>query len=149
TVAQYVPNIAKLIIHCQIITPLDLEQTYGLTGGHILHGEQLLDQLFVSWARYRTPMKGLYLCGAGTHPRSGMTGASGANAAREVIRDTQTLGGGPARRKSNGPTPKVCPPTVSRIAGLSAVIDRRYSGGVCYACDNSTRIEVCRRAWGG
>ena len=89
--SEYMPNLRRLIVHRQIITPLDLEQTYGLSGGHILHGEPSLDQLFMfrpllGWAQYRTPIKGLYLCGAGTHP-GGVTGAPGANASREIIRD--------------------------------------------------------------
>ena len=76
----------------QVLTPLDLEQTYGLTGGHIFHGEHALDQLFafrplLGWARYRTPIGGLYLCGSGTHPGGGIAGAAGANASREIIRD--------------------------------------------------------------
>jgi phytoene dehydrogenase-like protein len=76
----------------QVLTPLDLESTYGLTGGHPMHGEPALDQLFVTrpllgWARYRAPVAGLYLCSAGTHPGGGVTGAPGANAAREVLKD--------------------------------------------------------------
>ena len=90
--AGYAPNLKEMIVARQIITPLDLEQTYGLRGGHIHHGEQSLDQFFtfrpiIGWAQYRAPIKGLYLCGAGTHPGGGVTGASGANAAREIIRD--------------------------------------------------------------
>ena len=80
------------IAHRQVLTPLDLEETYGLTGGHVLHGEPALDQLFtmrplLDWAQYRTPVKGLYLCGSGTHPGGGVTGANGANASREVQKD--------------------------------------------------------------
>jgi len=90
--ATYAPRIKELIVARQIITPLDLEQTYGLNGGHIHHGEQTLDQSFtfrpiIGWAQYRTPIKGLYLCGAGTHPGGGVTGGPGANAAREIIKD--------------------------------------------------------------
>lgn len=90
--AGYAPDLEKLILARQIITPLDLEQTYGLSGGHIHHGEQTLDQSFtfrpiIGWAQYRTPLAGLYLCGAGTHPGGGVTGAPGANAAREIIKD--------------------------------------------------------------
>jgi phytoene dehydrogenase-like protein len=75
-----------------VITPRDLENSYGLTGGHIFHGELALDQLFtmrplLGWARYRTPLRNLYLCGSGTHPGVGMTGASGANAAKEILKD--------------------------------------------------------------
>ena len=91
-IAQYAPNFKELIIARQVITPLDLEQTYGMSGGHIHHGEQSLDQSFafrplIGWAQYRTPIKGLYLCGAGTHPGGGVSGRPGANAAREIIKD--------------------------------------------------------------
>jgi phytoene dehydrogenase-like protein len=92
TLAEYAPNLPGLIEHRQVITPRDLQATYGLTGGHIFHGELSLDQLFtmrpmLEWARYRTPIGGLYLCGSGTHPGAGLTGASGANAAREILKD--------------------------------------------------------------
>jgi phytoene dehydrogenase-like protein len=92
TIAQYAPDLPDKILHHQIITPLDLEETYGLTGGHIFHGELALDQIFtmrpmLDWARYRTPIQNLYLCGSGTHPGTGLTGGSGANAAREIIKD--------------------------------------------------------------
>jgi len=91
TIAQYAPNLPELILHHQIITPQDLEDTYGLTGGHIFHGELALDQFFtmrplLDWARYRTPIQNLYLCGSGTHPGAGLTGGSGANAAREILK---------------------------------------------------------------
>jgi phytoene dehydrogenase-like protein len=90
--AEFAPNLPSLIESRDVITPKDLEQTYGLTGGHIFHGELALDQLFtmrplLDWAQYRTPIKGLYLCGSGTHPGNGLTGASGANAAREIVKD--------------------------------------------------------------
>ncbi len=77
-----------------MITPKDLESTYSLTTGHIFHGELTLDQIFtmrplLDWARYRTPVAGLYLCGSGTHPGTGLTGGSGANAAREILKDSK------------------------------------------------------------
>ena len=92
TLSNYVPNLSSLILSRQVITPLDLERTYGLSGGHILHGEPALDQLFTfrpipGWAQYRTPIQGLYICGSGAHPGGGITGAPGANASREVLRD--------------------------------------------------------------
>jgi phytoene dehydrogenase-like protein len=92
TLAAYAPNLPGLIEAIQVITPQDLETIYGFTGGHIFHAELALDQLFtmrpvLDWARYKTPIRGLYLCGSGTHPGNGLTGASGANAAREIIRD--------------------------------------------------------------
>jgi phytoene dehydrogenase-like protein len=91
TLAQYAPNLPELILTHQIITPLDLEQVYGLTGGQIFHGDLALDQFFtmrplLDWARYRTPIDNLYLCGSGTHPGAGLTGGSGANAAREILK---------------------------------------------------------------
>jgi phytoene dehydrogenase-like protein len=92
TLATYAPDLPAMILDRQVITPLDLEETYGLTGGHIFHGELALDQLFtmrplLGWGRYRTPIRNLYLCGSGTHPGNGLTGASGRNAAREILKD--------------------------------------------------------------
>ena len=92
TLAAYAPKLPELIVVRQIITPLDLEETYGLTSGHIFHGELALDQLFtmrplLGWARYGTPIQSLYLCGSGTHPGTGLTGISGANAARQILKD--------------------------------------------------------------
>jgi phytoene dehydrogenase-like protein len=92
TLAQYAPDLPSKILAAQLITPADLESEYGLTGGHPFHGELALDQIFtmrplLGWARYRTPVRGLYLCGNGTHPGNGVTGASGANAAREILKD--------------------------------------------------------------
>ena len=92
TLSIYSPNLANLVEAAHVITPADLEQTYGYTGGHIFHGELALDQIFtmrpvLDWARYQTPVRGLFLCGNGTHPGNGLTGASGANAAREIIHE--------------------------------------------------------------
>jgi len=91
TIAQYAPNLPQSILRHQIVTPKDLEETYGLAGGHIFHGELALDQFFtmrplLDWARYQTPIDHLYLCGSGTHPGTGLTGGSGANAAREIAK---------------------------------------------------------------
>lgn len=93
-VNEYAPNFKSSILHRQVLTPLDLEDSYGLTEGNIYHGEMSLDQLFVmrpvpGWARYRTPIKNLYLCGATTHPGGGITGLPGHNAAREILKDWQ------------------------------------------------------------
>ncbi|HJO37022.1 MAG TPA: NAD(P)/FAD-dependent oxidoreductase [Vicinamibacterales bacterium] len=90
--ASYAPGLEDLVLHRQVLTPVDLEATYGLTGGQIFHGEHTLDQLFamrplLGWARYRTPISGLYLCSAGTHPGGGVTGACGLNASREILKD--------------------------------------------------------------
>jgi phytoene dehydrogenase-like protein len=76
------------------MTPLDLEETYGLTEGNVYHGEITLDQLFFmrpvpGFARYRSPVEGLYMCGAGTHPGGGVTGVPGYNAAREIVKDAR------------------------------------------------------------
>jgi phytoene dehydrogenase-like protein len=93
----WMPNLPGAILHRQVLSPLDLERTLGLTGGHALHGEMSLDQLFAlrpakGFADYRTPLKGLYLCGAGTHPGGGVTGANGRNCARAVIEDARARG---------------------------------------------------------
>jgi phytoene dehydrogenase-like protein len=88
---QFAPRLSSTIEHRQVIAPTDLEQEFGLTGGHIFHGEPALDQLFtmrpvLGWAQYKTPVRNLFLCGAGTHPGGGITGAPGHNAAREILR---------------------------------------------------------------
>jgi phytoene dehydrogenase-like protein len=86
------PGIGALVVARQVLTPLDLERDYGLTGGHPLHGEPSLDQWF-AWrpmlglAQYRMPVEGLYLCGSGAHPGGGVTGLPGRNAAREILSD--------------------------------------------------------------
>jgi phytoene dehydrogenase-like protein len=90
-IEEYCPNIGSLILERQVLTPLDMERTYGITGGNIFHGEMSLDQMFslrpvAGWARYRTPIRGLYLCGSGGHPGGGVMGAPGYNAAREILR---------------------------------------------------------------
>jgi len=92
TLGMYSPNLANLVEAAHVITPVDLEETYGYTGGHIFHGELALDQIFtmrpvLDWARYRAPVKGLFLCGNGTHPGNGLTGACGANAVKEIIHE--------------------------------------------------------------
>jgi phytoene dehydrogenase-like protein len=92
TLAVYAPDLPDAIVGHELLTPADLESEYGLSGGHLLHGEPALDQLFafrplLGWAQYRTPIRGLYLCGSGTHPGGVVTGASGANASRAVIHD--------------------------------------------------------------
>ena len=101
TLERYAPGIGQLVEGGRVLTPEDLETTYGLTGGHILHGEPSLDQTFtmrpvLGWARYRTPIDGLFLCGAGTHPGGGLTAASGHNAAREIVRAVKRLRAAPA-----------------------------------------------------
>ena len=90
TIAQYAPNIKDIILHRQVVTPLDLEREWGLTEGNIFQGELTLEQLFFlrpapGWARYATPIKGLYMCGSATHPGGGIMGAPGRNAARRIL----------------------------------------------------------------
>jgi len=91
-IAEYAPNVPGSIVARQVLTPLDLERVYGLTEGNIFHGDLRLEQLFFmrpvpGWSQYRTPIEGLYLCGAGAHPGGGVTGAPGRNAAHQVLRD--------------------------------------------------------------
>jgi phytoene dehydrogenase-like protein len=91
TLEEHAPGIGGLVEYQQVRTPADLEDVYGLTGGHIHHGELALDQLFtmrptLGWADYGTPIAGLFLCGSGTHPGFGLTGGSGQNAARNLLK---------------------------------------------------------------
>jgi Phytoene dehydrogenase and related proteins len=92
TVDQYAPGFAQSVLGRQVLTPMDLERTFGLIGGDIFHGALSLNQLFsarpmVGQADYRGAVPGLYLCGAGTHPGGGVTGAPGHNAAKAIIAD--------------------------------------------------------------
>jgi phytoene dehydrogenase-like protein len=92
TVEAFAPNLRTIIRHRQVLTPLDLEREFGLTEGNIFHGELTPEQLFFlrpvpGWARYRTPVKGLYLCGSGAHPGGGIMGAPGRNAAQAILKD--------------------------------------------------------------
>jgi phytoene dehydrogenase-like protein len=95
-IGEYAPNVPGAVVARSILTPLDLERTYGLTEGNIFHGDLSLEQLFfmrpvAGYARYRTPLPGLYLCGAGAHPGGGVTGAPGHNAARAVLADFKRI----------------------------------------------------------
>jgi phytoene dehydrogenase-like protein len=88
---EYAPNLRSIVVAQQVLTPLDIERRFGITGGNIFHGEMSLDQMFVmrpvaGWARYRTPVRGLYLCGSGAHPGGGVMGAPGYNCAREMLK---------------------------------------------------------------
>jgi phytoene dehydrogenase-like protein len=96
TVAEYAPNLPRAILARQVLTPLDLERRFGLTEGHQSHGDMGPDQFFSfrpvpGWADYRTPVAGLYFCGAGAHPGGGVTGAPGYNGARAVLEDWSAL----------------------------------------------------------
>ena len=91
-IARFAPNIKDIILHRQVLTPADLESTFGLTEGNIFHGELSLQQLFVlrpavKWANYKTPIKNYYQCGSGTHPGGGITGSPGEMAAKKILRD--------------------------------------------------------------
>jgi phytoene dehydrogenase-like protein len=93
-IEEYCPNIRSIVVDRLTLSPLDLERRFGLTGGNIFHGEMSLDQMFVlrplaGWAKYRTPVRGLYLCGSGAHPGGGVMGAPGHNAAREILKDAR------------------------------------------------------------
>ena len=92
TVNRVAPNFKASILARKILSPLDLEREFGMIGGDIFHGALTLDQLFsarpvLGYADYRSPVRGLYLCGPGAHPGGGVTGAPGHNAAREILRD--------------------------------------------------------------
>jgi phytoene dehydrogenase-like protein len=91
-IEEYAPNLRSIVIDRQVLTPLDLERRFGITGGNIFHGEMSIDQMFVmrpvaGWARYRMPLRGLYLCGSGAHPGGGVMGAPGYNAAKQILAD--------------------------------------------------------------
>jgi phytoene dehydrogenase-like protein len=91
-IGKYAPNFPDSIIHRQFLSPADLERVYGLTGGNIMQGAMVPHQLFAmrpvpGWADHRTPVRGLYLCGAASHPGGGVMGACGKNAAEEILRD--------------------------------------------------------------
>lgn len=90
-IEDYAPGFKNSVLHRQVLTPLDLEQIYALTGGHLYHAEPALDQIFFmrpvpGWARYHTPIKNLYLCGSAAHPGGGVTGLPGYFAAKEILR---------------------------------------------------------------
>jgi phytoene dehydrogenase-like protein len=92
TIAEHAPNIKDLILHRQVLTPLDLERDFGLSEGNIFQGELSLEQLFFlrpapGWAQYRTPIRKLYMCGSATHPGGGIMGAPGRNAAMQLLKD--------------------------------------------------------------
>jgi phytoene dehydrogenase-like protein len=135
TIAEHAPNIKKLIVGRQVLTPLDLEREFGLTQGNIFQGELSLEQLFFlrpvpGWAYYRTPIDNLYMCGSATHPGGGIMGAPGRIASQVILKEWKKSAGGsrPDRSKpitsngvrphaqSEGPTPTVAPPTAAPSA---------------------------------
>jgi phytoene dehydrogenase-like protein len=92
TVEHFAPGFRRSVLGRVALSPLDLERKFGLVGGDIMHGQMSLDQLWAArpmlgHGDYRTPIKGLYMCGAGTHPGGGVSGMPGHNAAREIMRD--------------------------------------------------------------
>ncbi len=91
---EYFPGLDGMIEHRQMLSPLDMERLFNATGGHALHGDMGDHQMFImrpvrGWASYRMPIRNLYLCGAGTHPGGGISGANGTNCAKEVLRDAK------------------------------------------------------------
>ena len=91
---EYFPGLDGMIEHRQVLSPLDMERLFNATGGHALHGDMGDHQMFImrpvrGWASYRMPIRNLYLCGAGTHPGGGISGANGTNCANEVLRDAK------------------------------------------------------------
>jgi phytoene dehydrogenase-like protein len=91
-IARFAPNFTRSVLHRQVLSPVDLERTFNLTGGNIFQGAMSLHQLFSmrpvpGWSDYRTPVRALYMCGAATHPGGGVMGAAGRNAATEILRD--------------------------------------------------------------
>jgi phytoene dehydrogenase-like protein len=120
TISEYAPNIKKIIIGRQILTPLDLEREFGLTQGNIFQGELSLEQLFflrpvAGWAYYRTPVDNLYMCGSATHPGGGIMGANGRIASQVILKEWKR----PAmQRQSNGTpsSPEPAAPAVARSA---------------------------------
>jgi phytoene dehydrogenase-like protein len=93
-IAEVAPNIRDIILHRQVLTPLDIEREFGLTEGNIFQGELTLEQLFFlrpapGWAQYETPIRNLWMCGSATHPGGGIMGAPGRNAAQRILRNTR------------------------------------------------------------
>jgi phytoene dehydrogenase-like protein len=93
-IAEYAPNIKNIVLHRQVLTPLDIERTFGLTEGNIFQGELTLEQLFFlrpvpGWAQYASPVQRLYLCGSATHPGGGIMGAPGKNAAERILKEVR------------------------------------------------------------
>ena len=96
TISEHAPNIKNIILHKQVLTPLDLERDFGLSEGNIFQGELSLEQLFFlrpvpGWAQFRTPIKNLYMCGSAAHPGGGIMGAPGRLAALEMLKDMKGI----------------------------------------------------------
>jgi phytoene dehydrogenase-like protein len=130
TIAEHAPNIKKIIVGRQILTPLDLEREFGLTQGNIFQGELSLEQLFFlrpvpGWAYYRTPIDNLYMCGSATHPGGGIMGAPGRIASQVILKD-MTKGFRPARSNSAKPSsaPQPAPPVASVAPPQPAPVEK-------------------------
>ena len=123
---SHFPNLPGSILERQVLAPPDLERVLGIWGGHALHGEMAFDQLFNlrpvrGWGEYRTPIRDLWICGAGTHPGGGVTGANGRNCAREVIREARGL------RRGSGVADE--PPLPRRVGRDPGAVDRDRAAG--------------------
>ena len=137
------PASRRLIVAAEVLTPADLERDWGLSGGHIHHGELTLDQLYtmrplLGWSQYRTPIEGLWLCGAGTHPGLGLTGGSGANAAR-----ARSCAAPEARAERR---PAAAPSRPSRIARHAEVVLMRRALLVPFAAACAAVSAPCGRS---
>ncbi|MGA7861162.1 MAG: NAD(P)/FAD-dependent oxidoreductase [Thermoplasmata archaeon] len=107
TIAEYAPNIRRVVEHWQVVTPKDIESTLGMTGGNIFQGDITPDQILSfrpvpGWVQYRTPLPGLYLCGSAAHPGGGVTGAAGHNAAQIILEDWRRTSGATPSPPSSG-----------------------------------------------
>ena len=121
TIAEHAPNIKKLIVGRQVLTPLDLEREFGLTQGNIFQGELSLEQLFFlrpvpGWAYYRTPIDNLYMCGSATHPGGGIMGAPGRIASQVILKEWK-------KSVAASRSDKTKPATRSQVAPVDASID--------------------------
>jgi phytoene dehydrogenase-like protein len=134
TIAEHAPNIKKIIVGRQILTPLDLEREFGLTQGNIFQGELSLEQLFFlrpvpGWAYYRTPVDNLYMCGSATHPGGGIMGAPGRIASQVILKDwskgSKKSSSGSARTASNShPAPRTSPPSAEVTASSPSSVEK-------------------------
>jgi phytoene dehydrogenase-like protein len=131
TLAEHAPNIKKIIIGRQVLTPLDLEREFGLTQGNIFQGELSLEQLFFlrpvpGWAYYRTPVDNLYMCGSATHPGGGIMGAPGRIASQVILKDWSRLSAPSRKRSSSSSVPAipVQPKSDSSVPQPSAPVER-------------------------
>ena len=142
TIAEYAPNIRDIILHRQVLTPLDIEREFGLTEGNIFQGELTLEQLFFlrpvpGWAHYATPIDRLYMCGSATHPGGGIMGAPGRNAAERIVKDVAVLRGDAGRYDAivigGGINGLTCAAHLAKNGIRTVLIEQRDSIGGCAA----------------